>query len=72
MDPSEDFPPPPAFYPPPAPAAAALPPTSTAASLVGPRIFVLSPLSGNKYEVASEAQILLPLAIFDQLLCLKS
>ena len=51
MDPSEDFPPPPALFPPPAPAAAAPPPASTAASLVGPRIFVLSPLPGNKYEV---------------------
>jgi hypothetical protein len=51
MDPSEDFPPPPALFPPPAPAAAAPPPASTAASLVGPRIFILSPLPGNKYEV---------------------
>jgi hypothetical protein len=51
MDPSEDLPPPPAFFPPPAPAAVALPPASTAVSLVGPRIFVLSPLPGNKYEV---------------------
>jgi hypothetical protein len=51
MDPSEYCPPPPAFFPPPAPAAAAPPPTSTAASLVGPRIFVLSPLLGNKYDV---------------------
>ena len=51
MDPSEDFPPPPALFPPPAPAAAAPPPASTAASIVGPRIFVLSPLPGNKYEV---------------------
>ena len=51
MDPSEDFPPPPVLFPPPAPAAAAPPPASTAASLVGPRIFVLSPLPGNKYEV---------------------
>jgi len=51
MDPSDDFPPPPAFFPPPAPAAAAPPPASTAASLIGPRIFVLSLLPGNKYEV---------------------
>ena len=51
MDPSEDFPPPPAFFPPPAPVAAAPPRASTAASLIGPRIFVLSPLTGNKYEV---------------------
>ena len=51
MDPSEDFPPPPAFFPPPTPAVVAPPPTSTAASLIGPRIFVLSPLLGNKYEV---------------------
>jgi hypothetical protein len=51
MDPSEDFLPPPTFFPPPAPAAAAPPPASTVASLIGPRIFVLSPLPGNKYEV---------------------
>ena len=51
MDPSEDFTPPPAFFPPPAPAAAAPPPASTAVSLVGPRMFVLSSLPGNKYEV---------------------
>ena len=51
LDPSKDFPPPPAFFPPPAPAAVAPPPASTAASLIGPRIFVLSPLPGNKYEV---------------------
>ena len=51
MDPSEDFPHPPALFPPPAPAAAAPPPASTAASIVGPRIFVLSLLPGNKYEV---------------------
>ena len=48
MDPSEDFPPPPAFFPPPA---VAPPPASTAASLVGPKIFVLSPLPSVKYEV---------------------
>jgi hypothetical protein len=51
MDPSEDFLPPPAFIPPPARAAAAPPPASTTASLVSPRIFVLSPLPSNKYEV---------------------
>ena len=50
MDPSEDFPPPPASFPPPAPAAGAPPPASTAASLVSPKIFVLSPLPGG-YEV---------------------
>ena len=51
MDPSDDFPPPPAFFPPPAPAAAAPPPASTAASFVGPLIFLLSPLPGNEFEV---------------------
>ena len=38
-------------FPPPAPVAAAPPPASAVASLAGPRIFVLSPLPGNKYEV---------------------
>ena len=51
MDPSEDFPPPPASFPPPAPAAGAPPPASTAASLVSPKIFVLSPLPGVRFEV---------------------
>jgi hypothetical protein len=51
MDSSEDLPPPQAFFPPPAPAAAAPPPPSATATLAGPRIFVLSPLPGNKYKV---------------------
>ena len=51
MDPLEDLPPPPAFFPPPAPAADAPSPAPAAASLSGPKIFVLSPLSSNKYDV---------------------
>ncbi len=51
MDPVEDLPPPPAFSPPPAPTAVAPPPAPAAASLSGPKIFVLSPLPGNKYDV---------------------
>jgi hypothetical protein len=51
MDPVEDLPPPPAFFPPPAPAAVAPPPAPAAASLSGPKIFILSPLPGNKYDV---------------------
>jgi len=51
MDPAEDLPPPPAFFPPPAPAAVAPSPIPAAASLSGPKIFVLSPLPGNKYDV---------------------
>ncbi len=50
MDPSEDFPPPPAFLPSPASAAGAPLPARAAASLSGPKIFVLSPLPGG-YEV---------------------
>jgi hypothetical protein len=50
MDPAEDLPPPPAFFPPPAPAADAPPPAPTAASLSGPKIFVFSPLPGNRYD----------------------
>ena len=42
MDPIEDILPPPAFFPPPAPAAA---------SLSSPKIFVLSPLPGNRFNV---------------------
>ena len=51
MDPVEDLPPPPAFFPPPAPAAVAPPPAPVAASLSGPKIFVLSPLPGNEYDI---------------------
>ena len=52
MDPVEDLPPPQAFFPPAAPpAAVVLPHTPAAASLSGPKIFVLSPLPGNKYDV---------------------
>jgi len=51
MDPAEDLPPPPAFFPPPAPVAVAPSPIPAAASLSGPKIFVLSPLPGNKYDV---------------------
>ena len=52
MDPVEDLPPPPAFFPPPAPAAVAPPPAApAAASPSGPKIFVLSPLPGNEYDV---------------------
>ncbi len=52
MDPAEDLPPPPVFFPPLALAADAPPPASTptAASLSGPKIFVLSALPGNKYD----------------------
>ena len=52
MDPLEDLPHPPAFFPPPAPAAHAPPPIPAAVSLYGPKIFVLSPLPSNKYNVA--------------------
>ena len=51
MVPVEDLRPPPAFAPPPTPAAVAPPPAPAAASLSGPKIFVLSPLPGNKYDV---------------------
>ena len=51
MDPVEDLLPPPAFFPPPAPAADAPPPAPAAASLSGPKICVLSPLLGNRFDV---------------------
>ena len=51
MDLVEDLPPPPAFFPPPAPVAVAPPPAPAAASLSGPKIFVLSPLPGNEYDL---------------------
>jgi hypothetical protein len=51
MDPIKDLPPPPVFFPPPAPAAVAPPPAPAAAFLSGPKIFVLSPLLSNKYNV---------------------
>ena len=51
MDPIKDIPPPPAFFSPPTPAAVAPPPAPAAAFLSGPKIFVLSPLPSNKYDV---------------------
>ena len=51
MDPLGDLPPPWAFFPSPAPPANAPPPTPAAESLSGPKIFVLSPLPSNKYNV---------------------
>ncbi len=51
MDPIEDLPPPPAFSPPPAPSAIAPPPAPAAAFHSGTKIFVLSPLPSNKYDV---------------------
>ncbi len=51
MDPIEGLPPPPAFFPPPAPAADAPSPAPAAATLSGPKIFVLSPLPGNQFDV---------------------
>ncbi len=50
-DPLGDLPPPQAFFPSPAPPANAPPPTPAAASLSNPKIFVLSPLPSNKYDV---------------------
>ena len=46
MDPIEEAP-----FPPPAPAAASPPPVPAAASVSGPKVFVLSPLPGNPYDV---------------------
>ena len=51
MDPLGDLPPPRAFFPSPAPPANTPPPAPVAASLSGPKIFVLSPLLSNKYNV---------------------
>ena len=51
MDPIEDLPPPPAFFPPPAPAADAPSPAPAATFLSGPKIFVLSNLPGNQFDV---------------------
>ncbi len=51
MDPLEDLPPPRAFFPSPTPPANAPPPAPASTSLSGPKIFVLSPLPSNKYDV---------------------
>ena len=51
MDPIEDLLPPPRFFPPPAPAADAPSPAPAAAPLSGPKIFVLSPLPGNQFNM---------------------
>ena len=54
MDPLEDapFPPAPAVAsPPPAPVAASPPPAPPVVSFAGPKVFVLSPLRGNPYDV---------------------
>ena len=51
MDPIEDLPPPPRFFPPPAPAADAPSPAPAVAPLSGPKIFVLSPLPGNQFNM---------------------